>query len=295
MPLLHHLLRLRPEAKRQERGELLQPVPGEGPAAGEVRHSTGVVCAPTGASPTTPAPVMGLLRQSGVLRGGGPDRGPAPPAGHRERGCEPVRGQLRHPSRAGGLPVWAARNTGSKTQRSTVAACSRTPTWTPRRARPWWGREDFVRAGFEAQRKSLVLVKNQGALPLPEKKKVYIPTRHVEEKKSFFRGVEPEKTVDPLDTALVEQYFTRGGDPAGGGFRPGGHRKPPHRRGLLPERRGGRRHRLRAHHPAVQALPGGHRPAAQPGRGATLGRASPTEATGGRWAPAPTKGTWTWS
>lgn len=83
------------------------------------------------------------------------------------------------------------------------------PYLDPQESQAVVGREDFVRAGFEAQRKSLVLVKNQGALPLPEKKKVYIPTRHVEEKKSFFRGVEPEKTVDPLDTALVEQYFTR--------------------------------------------------------------------------------------
>ncbi len=69
------------------------------------------------------------------------------------------------------------------------------------------GREDFCQAGFEAQLRSLVLVKNNGALPQRERKKVYIPDRHVAAGKTFFRTPMPAQTIQPVERTLVEKYY----------------------------------------------------------------------------------------
>ena len=62
-------------------------------------------------------------------------------------------------------------------------------------------------AGFEAQIKSLVLVKNNGVLPIRERKKVYIPGRTVAERKSFFRTLMPAANFPGADRSAVEKFY----------------------------------------------------------------------------------------
>ncbi len=69
------------------------------------------------------------------------------------------------------------------------------------------GCEAFCQAGYQAQLKSVVMVKNQQALPQGERKKVYIPTRHIGPMKAFFRTDMPARIVQPAPRELVSQYY----------------------------------------------------------------------------------------
>lgn len=72
------------------------------------------------------------------------------------------------------------------------------------------GCEEFVNHGFEAQCRSVVLLKNKGnVLPLQKGLKIYVPTRHVGTTQAFFRGEVPPYDMDPVPTELLEQYGTR--------------------------------------------------------------------------------------
>lgn len=66
----------------------------------------------------------------------------------------------------------------------------------------------YMQEGFEAQLKSAVLLKNHAQLlPVRERLKVYIPSRHMPEHRNFWRGIVPEKTIQPVSQALAERYF----------------------------------------------------------------------------------------
>ncbi|RKJ41319.1 glycoside hydrolase family 3 protein [Acutalibacter sp. 1XD8-33] len=69
------------------------------------------------------------------------------------------------------------------------------------------GCEAFCQAGYQAQLKSLVLVKNQGALPQRDRKKVFIPARHIGPMKAFFRSDLPAQDIQPISRELVEKYY----------------------------------------------------------------------------------------
>jgi beta-glucosidase len=69
------------------------------------------------------------------------------------------------------------------------------------------GCETFAGAGYQAQLKSVVMVKNRDVLPVRERRKVYIPSRKIKAKKNFFRGMDPEKEIIPVTKTLVEQYY----------------------------------------------------------------------------------------
>lgn len=69
------------------------------------------------------------------------------------------------------------------------------------------GCEAHCAAGFAAQLKSVVLVKNKGVLPIRERKKVYIPGRHVEAHKGFFRNVIPAADLPGADRAGVARFY----------------------------------------------------------------------------------------
>jgi beta-glucosidase len=69
------------------------------------------------------------------------------------------------------------------------------------------GKPEYVTAGYEAQVKSLVLLKNQGnVLPLARSATVYIPQRHVPESE-LFGNVTPARDVDPINLDIAQQYF----------------------------------------------------------------------------------------
>ena len=74
------------------------------------------------------------------------------------------------------------------------------------------GCDEFVRAGYEAQLKAVVLLKNHNhTLPLRQnsnnKIKVYIPIREVGDSIGFFRTVVPGYKREPVSKEIVNQYF----------------------------------------------------------------------------------------
>ncbi len=70
------------------------------------------------------------------------------------------------------------------------------------------GKPAFMKEGYEAQLKSVVMLKNHGgALPQKEKKKVYVPKRHFPAIPGMWGGISEEKTEAPVDLALVGKYF----------------------------------------------------------------------------------------
>jgi beta-glucosidase len=67
---------------------------------------------------------------------------------------------------------------------------------------------DFKKAGYEAQLKSVVLLKNEKAvLPMKKGSRVYVPKRYRPESRNFFGMVMPEKRDSPIDLAEVGKYY----------------------------------------------------------------------------------------
>lgn len=72
------------------------------------------------------------------------------------------------------------------------------------------GCAEFVRHGYDAQRKSVVLLKNrEHVLPLQKGLKLYIPKRFIRDSKAFFRTTIPAHETDPVTDALIAAYGTR--------------------------------------------------------------------------------------
>lgn len=101
------------------------------------------------------------------------------------------------------------------------------------------GQPDYMQAGYEAQLKSVVLLKNKGGvLPLGagssvegsgdevftaepssfSRKKVYIPSRYIAPGRDWFGNATPEKTVDPINRNIAAKYFDVVDDPAEADF-----------------------------------------------------------------------------
>jgi beta-glucosidase len=76
------------------------------------------------------------------------------------------------------------------------------------------GRPEFMTAGYEAQRRSIVMLKNRGkALPLAKGRTVYVPRRHKPARRTFFGQVEPESLDHPVSLGIVKRYFAVTEDP----------------------------------------------------------------------------------
>ena len=72
------------------------------------------------------------------------------------------------------------------------------------------GCEAFRRHGEEAQRRSVVLLKNRNScLPLREGLKIYIPVRHIGPSKSFMRTDLPPRDEDPVPDSVISRYGVR--------------------------------------------------------------------------------------
>ncbi len=83
------------------------------------------------------------------------------------------------------------------------------PYLDPAESQKTVGNPEFMKAGYEAQLKSVVMLKNHSnqTLPVKEKKKVYVPKRHFPAIPGLWGGISEEKTVEPIDLALVGKYF----------------------------------------------------------------------------------------
>ncbi|MDR1913314.1 MAG: glycoside hydrolase family 3 C-terminal domain-containing protein [Clostridiales bacterium] len=81
------------------------------------------------------------------------------------------------------------------------------------------GNPAFVSAGYEAQLKSTVLLKNkQHTLPIRERRKVFIPEIYRQASKNWWNQWTAPRLEYPLDTALVQRYYELATDPAQADF-----------------------------------------------------------------------------
>lgn len=81
------------------------------------------------------------------------------------------------------------------------------------------GNADFMKKGYEAQLKSVVLLKNKNkVLPLEKQKTVYIPKRKSGGTSSFFGPPSPVTVDYPLSTKIVGNYFKVTDNPAEADF-----------------------------------------------------------------------------
>ncbi|RLD70277.1 MAG: beta-glucosidase [Bacteroidetes bacterium] len=70
------------------------------------------------------------------------------------------------------------------------------------------GKAEFMKAGFEAQRRTVVMLKNNTkALPLEKQQKVYIPQRYIPASTNWFGMPSPERWVDAFSKEIVSKYF----------------------------------------------------------------------------------------
>ena len=81
------------------------------------------------------------------------------------------------------------------------------PYLDPQESQAIVGCQSHCDAGFDAQVKSLILVKNNGVLPIRQRKKVYAPGRTIQARKSFFRTLLPAMTIPGIDRSVAEKYF----------------------------------------------------------------------------------------
>ena len=83
------------------------------------------------------------------------------------------------------------------------------PYLDPAETKAFVGKPEFMQEGYEAQLKSVVMLKNHdnGVLPVKDRKKVYVPKRHFPAIPGIWGGISEEKTVEPIDLALVKKYF----------------------------------------------------------------------------------------
>lgn len=71
------------------------------------------------------------------------------------------------------------------------------------------GCPEFCKAGYEAQLKSVAMLKNKNnVLPLARKTKLYIPKRFIAAGKDWFGNPTPEKLEYPMSLDVAAKYFT---------------------------------------------------------------------------------------
>jgi beta-glucosidase len=70
------------------------------------------------------------------------------------------------------------------------------------------GKPEFMQAGYEAQLRSVIMLKNkQQVLPLEKQLKVYIPQRFVPASRNWFGRSTPERWVDAFNKEIVSKYY----------------------------------------------------------------------------------------
>ncbi|HVN57659.1 MAG TPA: glycoside hydrolase family 3 N-terminal domain-containing protein [Bacteroidales bacterium] len=83
------------------------------------------------------------------------------------------------------------------------------PYLDPAESKNTVGNAEFMRAGYEAQLKSVVMLKNEGnVLPLEKQLKVYMPKRYTPAASNWFGMKSPEKWSDAMNPDVVGKYFT---------------------------------------------------------------------------------------
>jgi beta-glucosidase len=83
------------------------------------------------------------------------------------------------------------------------------PYLDPQAAPKSVGTAEFMKAGYQAQLESVVMLKNKAkALPLTKGKTVYIPKRFTPAGRNFLGMQIPEKLDYPVNLSIIKKYFT---------------------------------------------------------------------------------------
>jgi beta-glucosidase len=81
------------------------------------------------------------------------------------------------------------------------------------------GNVEFMKAGYDAQLKSIIMLKNKDkVLPVKKNKTVYIPKRKTPAGRDFFGNQTPESVRYPFDINIVKKYFNITDNPAEADF-----------------------------------------------------------------------------
>ncbi|MDF0717461.1 glycoside hydrolase family 3 N-terminal domain-containing protein [Muricauda sp. 334s03] len=81
------------------------------------------------------------------------------------------------------------------------------------------GNAEFMEAGYRAQLKSIVMLKNNAkTLPVENKKKVFVPKRYVAPTVNWFGVATQERTEHPFNMEVVAKYFEVVDDPSEADF-----------------------------------------------------------------------------
>ncbi len=77
------------------------------------------------------------------------------------------------------------------------------------------GKPEFMAAGYQAQLKSIVMLKNTGnVLPLQKGKTIYMPKKYTAAMQGMFGPPSKEKYEDAIKADLIKKYYTVTDDPA---------------------------------------------------------------------------------
>lgn len=81
------------------------------------------------------------------------------------------------------------------------------------------GNPEFMQEGYNAQLKSIVMLKNKGnVLPIKDKKTVYIPPVYIPAVRDWWGNWTQPQLVIPADQEMVEKYYNVTNDPANADF-----------------------------------------------------------------------------
>jgi len=82
------------------------------------------------------------------------------------------------------------------------------PYLNPQETKAIVGKPEFMKAGYEAQLKSIVLLKNQkNTLPIATRKTAYVPKRYVPVSRNFMGAETPASENYPVNLEIVKKYF----------------------------------------------------------------------------------------
>ena len=82
------------------------------------------------------------------------------------------------------------------------------PYLDPKESSKIVGNPEFMEKGYEAQLKSIILLKNKNnLLPLKKKQKVYIPIRRLNDSVDWFGHKTPAHDIFPVEKKIVQKYF----------------------------------------------------------------------------------------
>ncbi len=101
------------------------------------------------------------------------------------------------------------------------------PYLDPEKSAQTVGHPTYMEAGYKAQLRSVVMLKNHASsLPLKEQMKVYVPRRYVPAGRNWFGRETPERWEDPFHPEIIGNYFERVDSPEEADFALVGIRSP---------------------------------------------------------------------